>query len=113
MPTSNKIGIGAVLIAVGLAGMIYTMPVVASGAAADELVVQESSVPKLPDSLLSYVGIEIASFGTLALGIVTVAIGHYDTFNQTIEKPKEESDFAKEEDRKSDTDDNVQGAAAS
>lgn len=80
MAVSSKLGIGAALVIVGLAGLVYSMPI-ATNAAANKSgpVFQESDVPKYPGEDMRYVGIEIISAAVLTGGIAMLSLGLSDS----------------------------------
>ncbi len=83
MAISSKIGIGTALVVVGLAGLVYSLPIV-SNAAANKTgpVFQESDVPKYPAAYMQYVGIEIISAFVLTGGIAMLSLGLSDTIKE-------------------------------
>ncbi len=83
MAISSKIGIGAAIVIVGLAGLVYSLPIV-SNAAANKTgpVFQESDVPKYPEAYMQYVGIEIISAFVLTGGIGVLAVGLSDSIKE-------------------------------
>ncbi len=73
MMKTSFIAIGAALIVIGLAVLVYTMPIVSDAAASKTPVYSESGVPKLPNNAMSMVPIEIAGVAPLIAGIALMA----------------------------------------
>ena len=92
MAISSKLGIGAVLVAIGLAGLVYSLPVVSNAAASKATVYQESDVPKFQNAYTIYIPIVIASVGVLTGGIALMAIGLSDTFERKSEETAVEAE---------------------
>jgi hypothetical protein len=91
MPTSPKIGIGAAITFVGLAGLFYIMPIVSNAAASNSPVFKEENVPELPDAMKMYVPLEFGAVGALIIGIAIMSIG----LGETLSLPAEQSDNTK------------------
>jgi hypothetical protein len=70
-----KIGSGAALIVIGVAMLVYAMPIVSNAAASNGPVFTEAAVPKVPSGAMSLVPIEIGALGPLVAGIALVAAG--------------------------------------
>src|SRR5579884_3047946 len=83
MAISANIGIGAAIVIVGLAGLVYSMPL-ASNAAANKSgpVFQEADVPKYPTNFMQYVALEIISAAVLTGGIAMLSLGLSDTLKE-------------------------------
>jgi hypothetical protein len=92
MAISSKLAIGAVLVAIGLAGLVYSLPVVSNAAASKATVYQESDVPKFQNAYTMYIPIVIASVGVLTGGIALMAIGLTDTFERKNEETAVEAE---------------------
>ena len=92
MAIASKLGIGAVLVAIGLAGLVYSLPVVSNAAASKATVYQESDVPKFQNAYTIYIPIVIASVGVLTGGIALMAIGLSDTFERKSEETAVEAE---------------------
>lgn len=80
MTIPAKLGIGAVLAAVGLAGLVYTMPVISGGLSSKGLVFKEADVPAYQSSVTPYIAIEIASAAVMTGGIVLCTWGYPERF---------------------------------
>lgn len=92
MPFS-KIGVGAAITILGLAGLFYTMPMVSNAAASKGTVFTETDVPKFPDSVKMYIPVEIGAAGAVIVGISFMAVGLGEAFPS----PPEESDHVEVE----------------
>jgi hypothetical protein len=57
------------------------MQIFSNATASHALVYKEADVPAFPDNMKAYLALELASAGMLAVGIVIMALGHYDTFD--------------------------------
>jgi hypothetical protein len=88
MSFSTKISIGAAITVLGLAGLFYTMPMVSNAMASKGPVFTEADVPKLPDSIIVYIPVEIGSAGAVIAGISFMAVG----LVEILPSPPEESD---------------------
>lgn len=74
MARSLELMIGAGMLAAGLTGLIYAMPLISSSVAAKNVVFGESDVPATPSSIAPYVAIVIASTGLIVGGITLCAM---------------------------------------
>jgi hypothetical protein len=79
MTSASKIGIGAIITFLGLAGVVYSMPIVTHAAASKGPVFKETDVPKYPDGMWSYIPLEFGSIGALIAGISITAFGFAST----------------------------------
>lgn len=89
MAVSGKLGIGAVLVALGVGGLAYTMPMVANSVAldpSDPSIFNKTAKPVLPSEMVPYVGVEAVSAASLAVGIALSSLGLQDTY-----KPRQQS----------------------
>lgn len=81
MAISGMLGIGLVLVGLGIAGLAYTMPLVAAPETAKDernIFVQNNPVKPTSD-LRPYLGIEIGSAAMLVGGIALSAAGQADS----------------------------------
>ena len=67
------------MLAAGLAGLIYALPIISNAVAAKGLVFKESDVPATPSTIGPYIAIMIASSGLLVGGIVLSVVGPAST----------------------------------
>lgn len=89
MTVSGKLGIGAVLVALGIGGLVYLMPMVAKSVALepnDPSIFNKTAKPVLPSEMVPYVGLEAVSAASLAVGIALSSMGLQDTY-----KPPQQS----------------------
>ncbi|HEV8405395.1 MAG TPA: hypothetical protein VGQ13_05750 [Nitrososphaera sp.] len=82
MTISFKVWIGLAIAMVGLSGLVYAIPIFARATASHDLVFKEADVPPFTENMKAYIALELASAGTLALGIAIMALGHADTFDK-------------------------------
>ena len=83
MAVSGKVGIGAVLVALGIGGLVYAMPIVAKSVALapnDPSIFNKTANPVLPAEMVPYVGLEAVSAASLAVGIALSSMGLQDTY---------------------------------
>src|SRR5262245_42553913 len=76
MSVPAKLGMGIALIAAGLAGLAYTMPLISNETSSREPIYREADVPSYPSSLVPYTAVEIASAAVMTGGMVLCAIGY-------------------------------------
>jgi hypothetical protein len=82
MPNSFRIGIGAIITAVGLARLFYTMPITSNAAASKGPVFSEEEVPKYPDAMKAFIPIEMGAAVALIAGISVMSVGLADAHHR-------------------------------
>jgi len=90
------------MLAAGLAGLIYALPIISNAVAAKGLVFKESDVPATPTTLGAYIAIIIASAGLLAGGIFLSIMGQGNA-KKTPDPPKQDAEKNAAEDTHDDT----------
>jgi hypothetical protein len=87
MSVPAKLGMGAALVAVGLAGLVYTMPIISDDLSSKKPVYREADVPAYSSSLVPYTAVEIASAAVMTGGIVLCAMGYTERFADSTFSP--------------------------
>lgn len=88
---SGKMGIGAILVALGVGGMAYAMPIESNSMVVDNnspVIYNKVAPPTLPSSAMPYLGIVGASAAAFGLGIALMAVGQTEVFVPKIKKTK-------------------------
>ena len=79
LPRRTKSAIGIGMLAAGLMGLIYALPIISNAVAAKGLVFKESDVPATPGTVGPYIAIIVASSGLLVGGIILSIMGSAST----------------------------------
>lgn len=82
---SGKMGIGAVLVALGIGGIVYAMPIESSSMIVSNnspVIYDKVAPPALPPSMVPYLGIVAASVVSLVIGIALMAVGETEVFKE-------------------------------
>ncbi|HVX01551.1 MAG TPA: hypothetical protein VHA09_00195 [Nitrososphaera sp.] len=94
---SGKMGIGAILVALGVGGMAYAMPIESNSMVVDNnspVIYNKVAPPSLPSSMVPYLGIVGASVASFGLGIALMAVGQTEVFGPKIKKTTSASPYA-------------------
>lgn len=91
MRISAKLGIGVALVAAGLAGLVYTMPIISNELSSEGPVYREADVPAYSSSMTPFIAVEITSAAVLTGGIVLCALGYTDRFVDSVISPNKEN----------------------
>jgi hypothetical protein len=75
MTTSVKVLIGAIVTALGVAGLAYSLPILSNAAANKQMILLEAQVQKMPQGMTVYIPIVLGSMGVLVVGIALLSIG--------------------------------------
>ena len=102
MPKVKKSIVGIGMLAAGLAGLIYALPIISNAVAAKGLVFKESDVPATPTTLGPYIAIIIASAGLLIGGIFFSIMGQGNA-EETTESSKQDTEKNAAEHTRDDT----------
>lgn len=92
MRISAKLGIGVALVAAGLAGLVYTMPIISNELSSEGPVYREADVPAYSSSMTPFIAVEITSAAVLTGGIVLCALGYTDRFVDSVISPNKDKD---------------------
>ena len=76
---SRNAKIGAILIAAGVAGLVYSLPIVSNAISlkskAEPAALGKAPIPTLPSNDTPVLGIELASIPALIAGVIFMALG--------------------------------------
>jgi hypothetical protein len=76
MVVSSKLIVGLAVVGCGIAGLVYSIPIVSNSIASKVPVYMNSDVHGYSNSMLVYVATEIGSAAILTLGIALSAFGY-------------------------------------
>jgi hypothetical protein len=88
---SGKLGIGAMLVVLGVAGMAYAMPIESNSLAVggnSPMIYDKVTHPPPSSSMVPYLGIVAASAASFVLGIAFLTVGQMGFFKPIVPKYK-------------------------
>ncbi|MEO9363151.1 MAG: hypothetical protein ABI348_04545 [Nitrososphaera sp.] len=98
---SGKLGIGAMLVVLGVAGMVYALPIESNSMVVNgdsPVIYEKAPHPPLPSSMVPYLWIVAASAASFVLGIAFLAMGQTEVY-----KPAVTAHKAKEAEKEKET----------